>query len=288
MNVFYQIEDEVITLDLQGETIKGGDEVLLDKDVNLLQGTDWNEAGYTIVPFVSDAEFATIKKGITQKIARIIEDCGGKTDEDFSLEKYHRYVDDEIHLKLAKAIQNGWLVSEFPIDFQSINDRMSEILGVKVATELKGSKFNSFFLRIIRPREFKDNNPPHRDVWIDRLRNAVNIYAPISASNMKSSLPIMPGSHLLMESEILRTADGAFLNGTKYTVPCVISVKGETPKLIRLDPKENEMMIFSPYMVHGGGYNLNEDTTRTSLEVRFFKVDSEATVAEGSSESLMM
>ena len=82
----------------------------------------------------------------------------------------------------------------------------------------------------------------------------------------------MPGSHLLKESEILRTADGAFLNGTKYTVPCVISVKGEMPKLVRPNPGINEMMIFSPYMVHGGGYNLNEDQTRTSLEVRFWKV----------------
>jgi hypothetical protein len=288
MNIFYEIEGEVITLDLQGETIKGGDEVLLNKDINLLQNTNWNEEGYTIVPFVSDAEFATIKKGITQKIAKIIEDCGGKIDENFSLDKYHLYVDDEIHLKLAKTIKDGWLVSEFPIDFQIINDRMSEILGVKVATELKGSQFDSFFLRIIRPKEFRDNNPPHRDVWIDRLRHAVNIYAPLSASNMKSSLPIMPGSHLFKESEIVRTADGAFLNGTKYTVPCVISVKDEMPKLIRLDPKENEMMIFSPYMVHGGGYNLNEDTTRTSLEVRFWKVDSEASVSQGDSGSLMM
>lgn len=273
MDVFYQIEDEVISLNLEGDTITGNAEVLLHNDVNLLRNTPWNEKGYTIEPFVSDEDFKKIQVGMTKRIAGIIEELGGKVDDKFTLETYHLYVDDESHLKVAKAIGSGWPVSEFPIDFRIINDRLSEILGIRVSTELKGTHWNNFFFRVVRPGEFKDNNPPHRDVWVDRLRNAVNIYAPLGASTMKSSLPILPGSHLLMESEILRTADGAFLNGTKYTVPCVISVKGEMPKLIRPNPKENEIMVFSPYMVHGGGYNLNEDQTRTSLEVRFWKVD---------------
>ena len=83
---------------------------------------------------------------------------------------------------------------------------------------------------------------------------------------------LIPGSHLLNESEIERTADGAILNGTSYSVPCVISVKGEQPRLLRPDPKENQVMLFSPYMVHGGGYNFNKNTTRMSLEVRFWKI----------------
>jgi hypothetical protein len=75
----------------------------------------------------------------------------------------------------------------------------------------------------------------------------------------------------LNESAIERTVEGAILNGTSYTVPCVISILDEMPKLIRPNPKENEVMLFSPYLVHGGGYNFNENITRMSLEIRFWK-----------------
>ncbi len=34
---------------------------------------------------------------------------------------------------------------------------------------------------------------------------------------------------------------------------------------------ENEFMLFSPYLVHGGGYNFNENKTKMSLEMRFWK-----------------
>ncbi|MBS1625211.1 MAG: hypothetical protein JST83_14385 [Bacteroidetes bacterium] len=272
MNVSYQIDDEVITLELDGDVMTGNNEVLLAQDTDLMANTDWREKGYTVVPFLKQEDFDKVKAGITQKIADVIRSCGGKIDDDFTLARYHLYVDDAMHLEIAKAIKDGWLVAEFPIDFQIVNDRMSDLLHEKVCTELKGSQYNSFFLRIVRPKKYTDNNPPHRDVWLDRLRHAVNIYAPLSGSNKGSALPILPGSHLLMESQIERTAAGARLNGTQYTVPCVTSVLGSRPHMIRPDLVENEMMIFTPYMVHGGGYNLNESETRTSLEVRFWKV----------------
>lgn len=272
MNVSYQIDDEVINLELDGEVVVGANEVLLDQDINLLAKTDWKEEGYTVVPFLSEADFAKVKAGITKIIKDLIVSCGGQVDDAFTLARYHMYVDDTLHLEVAKAIKDGWLVSEFPIDFQIVNDRMSGLLHEAVCTELKGSQYNSFFLRIVRPKKYTDNNPPHRDVWLDRLRHAMNIYAPLSGSNKGSALPILPGSHVLMESQIERTAAGARLNGTQYTVPCVTSVLGARPHMIRPDLVENEMMIFTPYMVHGGGYNLNEGETRTSLEIRFWKV----------------
>jgi acetylglutamate kinase len=40
--------------------------------------------------------------------------------------------------------------------------------------------------------------------------------------------------------------------------------------MITPDPKEKEIMIFTPNIVHGGGMNINEDITRVSLEMRFF------------------
>lgn len=271
MIVNYKLGNKEITLELVGKTTKGKEEVLLRKDENLIEKTTWNEIGYNIVDFLSEFDFQKIKFGLKKIVSNLIVEAGGQVDNNFQLEKYHLYVDNEIHLKLAKIIQWGWHISEFPIDFELVQQRVSEVIGIHVTAEAKHIELNNFFLRIVRPQNFQDNNPPHRDVWIDRLRDAINIYAPICGSNENSCLGLIPGSHLLKESEIERTADGAILNGTSYTVPCVISVKGKQPQLLRPDPKENQVMLFSPYIVHGGGYNFNEHTTRMSLEVRFWK-----------------
>lgn len=271
MIVNYKLGDKEIELELIGDTIVGNNEVLLLKDENLIEKTAWNNEGFSIEKFVSKEDFTLIKEGFNNLVREKIIEAGGKIDANFTLENYHLYVDNSIHLTVAKLIQSGWNVNQFPIEIERINKRISDIIGIDVTTKAKHVDMNNFFLRIVRPQNFQDNNPPHRDVWLDRLRDAVNIYAPICGSTAESSLGLVPKSHLLKESEIERTVDGAILNGTSYTVPCVISIKKEMPKLVRPNPKENEVMLFSPYLVHGGGYNFNETSTRMSLEMRFWK-----------------
>lgn len=271
MIVNYKLGDKEIELELIGDTIVGNNEVLLLKDENLIEKTAWNNEGFSIEKFVSKEDFTLIKEGFNNLVREKIIEAGGKIDANFTLENYHLYVDNSIHLTVAKLIQSGWNVNQFPIEIERINKRISDIISIDVTTKAKHVDMNNFFLRIVRPQNFQDNNPPHRDVWLDRLRDAVNIYAPICGSTEESSLGLVPKSHLLKESEIERTVDGAILNGTSYTVPCVISIKKEMPKLVRPNPKENEVMLFSPYLVHGGGYNFNETSTRMSLEMRFWK-----------------
>jgi len=120
------------------------------------------------------------------------------------------------------------------------------------------------------PYKYEDNNPPNSDIWLDILRNAVNIYVPICGSSMSSSLYLLLGSHLAKESEIERTKDGVMLNGTAYTIPCLISYNDKQVVLSRSDVKMNEIMVFSPYLVHGGDYNFQDDLTLISLEARFW------------------
>jgi ectoine hydroxylase-related dioxygenase (phytanoyl-CoA dioxygenase family) len=43
--------------------------------------------------------------------------------------------------------------------------------------------------------------------------------------------------------------------------------------MIRPNPTEKQVLVFTPYMVHGGGYNSNKDETRVSLEMRFWKLE---------------
>jgi hypothetical protein len=271
MKVKYILGNNEMELDLHGDTFVGRDEIMLTTDENLIQYTSWNLQGYSIEPFLNKKQFTAIKKGIQTIVKSLVIEVGGKMDDTFTIEKYHQYVDNNLHLKIAKLIQSGWHIDSFPIGFEPVNSRISEILNLAVDTKSNHIGLNNFFIRIVRPQNYQDNNPPHRDVWLDRLRNAVNIYVPLCGSNSNSSLGIIEGSHLLSEASIERTAEGAILNGTRYSVPCVIKIDNEVPKLIRPNPKENEVLLFSPYIVHGGGYNFNTDETRMSLEVRFWK-----------------
>lgn len=269
----YIINDKSFTFNFEGEFEKGDNTILLDEDTNLLEKTTFNDVGYTIAPFLNSEENQEFKAVVETKIKNLILNNGGTLDENFTLEKYHKYVDNELQLKIAKDIKNGWKQSDFNFNLELINERISAIIGQKVSTKVKDESINDFYLRIVRPNCLQDNNPPHRDVWLDRLRNAVNIYHPICGSTPDSALPILPGSHKFKESSLIRTAKGAVLNNTEYTVPCVIAVNDEPVKMIRPNPSENQVLVFSPYLVHGGGYNTNDDTTRISLEMRFWKVE---------------
>ena len=272
-HITYIINDKEFVFTYFGDMEKGKDETLLLNDENLLKNTPWDETGFTIQNFLSESDHTYLKKVVTNILKKLIESSGGQTDDHFTLEKYHKYVSDDIHLTIAKSIKDGWKKEDFPYDLAKINHRLSEILNQTVSTVAKDKNINDFYLRIVRPGCLQDNNPPHRDVWLDRLRNAVNIYFPICGSTSESALPLLPGSHKYKESDLVRTSEGAVLNDTKYTVPCVISINGEPLKMIRPNPSENEVLVFSPYLVHGGGYNTNDDTTRISLEMRFWKVN---------------
>jgi hypothetical protein len=82
----------------------------------------------------------------------------------------------------------------------------------------------------------------------------------------------MPKSHHWPESKTERTSDGAkVVGGFSYSVPSVVGVRGEKFSMIRPNPNEDEVLVFSPYCVHGGAVNFNADLTRISLEMRFWR-----------------
>jgi hypothetical protein len=269
----YIINDKPFSFKFEGDLERGDDTILIHQDNNLLENTEWDDLGFTIQPFLSQNENFQFKKAAEKTIKDLIIKNGGTLTNDFKLDNYHKFVNDEIHLNIAREIKNGWKSTDFPFDVNLINQRLSEILGKKVSTKSKDENINDFYLRIVRPNSLQDNNPPHRDVWLERLRNAINIYHPVCGSTSDSALPILPKSHKLKESALVRTSKGAILNNTEYTVPCAIAINDETIKMIRPNPTDDEVLVFSPYLVHGGGYNTNIDKTRISLEMRFWKVE---------------
>jgi hypothetical protein len=49
-----------------------------------------------------------------------------------------------------------------------------------------------------------------------------------------------------------------------------VSRRAEPLHLLRPNPAPSEVLLFSPYLLHGGAVNLNENETRISLEMRFW------------------
>lgn len=266
--IIFHYGSEEIFLQIEGQTFYGEDIILLESDDNLIKGMPWETRGYEIYPFLHIKEFNALKHGISL----LVKDLIGTNDANFSLEKYHEYVNDEKHAEISSAIKNCFPANQFPIPIKKVIERVSSVLQLQTCiTPPHHHELGEIFcIRIVRPSK-SDNNPLHRDVWLDRLRHAVNIYAPLAGSDSRSTLGVVPGSHLWMESDIERTREGAKVNGLTYTVPAVTGSKYPL-EIERPSPKSNEFMIFSPYLIHGGGINQNSNTTRVSLEMRFWRI----------------
>lgn len=257
---------------VEGETGYGADTVLLAQDDDLTHQTPWHADGYVVAPlFENPGTYNAMVQGLTDMVAGLMQEAGIPVPSKFTLEAYHRYVTDEQHAAMARLLQPCFSTERFPIDAGLIAMRVGELLGGIAVTYCNPRVSNccEFCLRIIRPGK-PDNNPPHRDVWLDHLRDAVNIYVPLAGSTAESALPLVPGSHLWMESEIERTLAGAKMAGQSYRVPSVVGGK-RALDFVRPNPQANEVMVFSPYLIHGGGVNFQPDTTRVSLEARFWR-----------------
>ena len=267
----YTIDEQAVHYELEGESIPGDDQILLTEDDDLTATAAWHQAGFTVEPFLPLMQFHELTKGLKQFIFQLLQKEAEASLKPFPLFAYHQHVNDALHTALINRIRGCFTIDQLPIDPQLIEERISAISGIPLTLSNPALNGEAYFcLRIVRPKAKADNNPPHRDVYLDHLRNGLNIYVPIAGSNELSSLPLMPGSHLVSEKDITRTASGAKINGTPFTVPCITAVQ-ERLALIRPNPNLNEVLVFSPYLVHGGALNLNEDLTRISLEMRFFR-----------------
>jgi hypothetical protein len=256
-------DGEQVGFTVEGETGWGAPSVLLDHDDNLIAGRPWEADGFVVAPFLMPADCARLAAGVATILARRMTNAGLSVPEPFALERYHA----------AVSAQGPWCygLNDLPVPVAAVSSRVSNILGQRVSTTPPHGEFPEHFcFRVVRPRS-RDNNPPHRDVWLDRLRNAINIYVPLAGSSPQSSLPLVRGSHRWPESEIERTLEGARVNGMVYTVPSVVGA-AHPLTLERPDPGADEVLVFSPYLIHGGAFNQQTDRTRVSLEMRFWRV----------------
>jgi len=265
----YDLNKNKITYQVEGKRIIGNETVLLHEAIDLTHGKNWSADGFTVQKFLEDESFFKFKQKTRELLISLWKESGLLINSDFELDQYHAQANrKELHLA---AVEKSKLlhVSVFPLAIEIIEQRISEICGVSLIAKNPFDNQSVFHFRVIRPNS-NDNNPLHRDVWLEDYANCINLYIPIAGSNSNSSLAIIPGSHYWPENKIERTEGGAEVSGTKFNVPAVTSIN-ENFKIIRPDPKENEVLIFSPYLIHGGSVNLNPDQTRISIELRLWK-----------------
>jgi hypothetical protein len=265
-----RINQQDFTYNVQGEPGLTDGRVLLAADDDLTAGTAWAADGYTVADFLPPAEQATLREGLVHLVRQALADAGRPVPADFDVAHYHRIVGDDkaLHLAVVNRTKEFRQAEALPLPASLLEQRVSELCGrpVQALNPWDGERF--FHLRLIRPGR-ADNNPLHRDVWLPDYRNCVNIYVPVAGSTAQSSLTLVPGSHHWPENRTLRTAGGAVSNGVTFTVPGVLG-SAEPLHLLRPNPNPGEVLLFSPYLLHGGAVNLNEDETRISLEMRFW------------------
>lgn len=269
----YEIDGRQVSISVVGEVITGDEVCILHADDDLLAGCPWQHDGYTVFELMDHAQFKLLREGLSELVREGLSYAGRNVRQvDFDLEKYHEYcTDDAMHIKTIDFLKTKAAINNFPVRHQLLDDVVSAACGVTVSCKVAHQLASGyFFLRLVRPFPHQDNNPPHKDVWLNHLRDCVNIYVPLAGSNEKSTLPLVPGSHLWSESKIPRTASGAIANGIKFGVPSVVmtdaSLKMTRPRVLL-----GEAMLFSPYLIHGGAVNFNSDITRVSLEMRFWR-----------------
>ena len=253
----------------------GDDEILSSETTDITYSQSWYEQGFTEFDLLNSDEFSALKGGIEHSIRRIVEQETGSDLEGFSLQKYHNFVkDDKVHFKIVSRTRDLFSGDfNFPID--RLVPRLGAILGFPL-TDIDPRTQNRLHIivRINRPGS-NDYNPPHKDIYegVDKFSYIppfVNFWIPIVGAGENSNLPIVPQSHKINESEILRTHDGGVMQGNRYRVRMIKSWAGQNT-LTRSQVKYGQVLIFSSHLIHGLGINDNEDQTRIALEFRLFK-----------------
>jgi len=267
-----EIDEKEYFFKVEGAFFSGKNEILYKKENNIIEQTDWFTSGYKVAPIYNNTEFSNLKESVSRIVLEGLRQANVTIDPScFKLEDYHKYaVNNDIHLKVINYTRN--LKNEdFDIDFKSLEDKFSKVVQKKLSSKIKELDRTHIQIRLNRPKSL-DINPPHRDGYFSYWKDILNIWLPIAGCNQKSSLPLLPESHLISENNILRTeARNAKINGNTYHVPCILKTTKGNLKMIRPNPKYGEALIFTPFLIHGAAFNDNENMTRVALELRFEK-----------------
>lgn len=213
--------------------------------------------GYLVVPRVG----LDVIDEVRERICTILLSNGVNCEE---LCYYHLNISDESHHTVTRILSNLTFA-----DLARLNvvlKTVAEALGLNLSDIISDLGRSHVQVRIVRPGRI-DFNPPHRDSYLDYYRSVVNVWLPI-VCDPEGVMPVVPGSHFYDECDIQRTENrSAILNGNRYTVPAITSYLGEPLSMRRPKVAVGDLLVFSPYLIHGFGLN-ETNFTRMAVELR--------------------
>jgi len=249
---------------------------LSNENTDVTYGQYWYDDGYGIFNFLEHAEFKYLYSGIEDTIKNIVEDIIDKKLDNFTLEKYHHFIKNEKHHLNVVSKTRDLFSNDFNFPILEMIPKFEKILGFKLTDLNTDTNTNAHIIvRINRPRS-TDFNPPHKDMYsaFDGTKSYIpkflNFWIPISGVTKKTSLPIVPKSHLINECKIIRTHSGAIVENNKYRVN-IIKEWDNDSSLIRTNVTYGEVLTFSSHLIHGLASNDESDLTRVALEFRLYK-----------------
>ena len=227
-----------------------------------LKNLDWYRDGYTIVDVFNKKEHEKNVLKISNELKKILKIS---KMENFKVHNYHEVISNSKHAKLIKKTREID-PKKFNIIKDKIYKELSKKYDLKFEKNLKLKK-EICILRLNRPGK-QDMNPPHRDGYIKAWSKCINIWYMISGCRKTSSLPLVPKSHLIKENKILVTKPKSKMNDIKYHVPIIFKIlKKKNIPFVIPKIKPGQVLIFSPFLIHGFGYNFGSKT-RSAIELR--------------------
>lgn len=263
-----QVDNDQIEYFVEGENFVDRPYCLIDKETDLSKLANWHEAGYIVKDLFDEKTYHNFRSVVEALLRKKMTE-GGLSIDQTPISQYHTLI--QAYQDHLKVVDKTKLLERHELGkyFDMLERKVSEICGVEVESKKPLNGERVFHFRVIRPNQ-ADFNPLHKDAWQEENCGCINLYIPICGSNEKSSLILAKGSHLYTEDTFVRTKAGARMNNVQFNVPGLISSEKEL-KFVRPNPSLNQILVFSPYLIHGGSINLNTDQTRISLEMRFWK-----------------
>ena len=253
----------------------GKKKILSQKDTDISFDQEWYSKGYKVYSCFDIEELSELRHGVSNCVKNIISSELGIFEKDFELIKYHELIRNENnHQKIIRKTSKLFF-NDFDIILSSILLKFENILGFKLTNiNPRNRNKHHIIIRINRPLS-SDYKPPHKDIYggIDNeqyIPKYINFWIPIYGVTTKSSLPIVPSSHLISEDKILRTKCPGSIDGKTYHVRSIKSWNN-CNKLQRVKITEGEILIFSSHLIHGLAINEETDQTRIALEFRLYK-----------------
>ena len=231
---------------------------------------DCGQAGFKVMSLLNEREFQGLRASVSTLVGQIFEQvtCSRFTSD---LTEYHRLVTNEDDHQAVVRKTRDLYETGLGINTRSLIGRISSTLGLTLDNRdpISGQEFHTI-VRINRPLS-DDWNPPHRDSDGPLSRGEcspfLNVWIPIAGVTPQSSLPLVPGSHRLTESQIVGADSHFTVNKKPYRVRPLASW-GDSSELMRPEVAYGSCLIFSPFLIHGLAVNKQPDTTRVSLELR--------------------